>query len=703
MSMHSPSRSSRTSYLHTLAAIVLLLGLGLRPAAAATIVLTSNRSISGVIDEAASDASQLVVKTAEAVVKIPRGKILRIDQDSAPAGQTEQDALKQAESALASDPNNAALRQKVEGLRQTIQSRERLNYKGFFDKLDVLIQNQKFEEAISEADGIIARISDDGARAQFKRLKAQAHIGQAHVCREHVNYTEEERNYKAAMEADPESPVAPLELADLLYQTSPARGAEACSLYEKGLALAQAKPGAIQADQAIDYEFKLGELYLNEKQFVLAGDKFLAVMLKDANFRHATADDMAVNAYGRLPLADLSDTTRTHIIESVRALLNKKPGKEQAYLLLGRIFFDQKQWTDARDNLLLAVRNDSGANNQVLQESLYNLSIALRRLHQDQEAVQYLNRLLGLKPNHYDALCELGDIVMGAGSATEAQDLFEKALKIDADKYRAYLGQGSALQAQGKFDDARKSFQKVLDHEEKNAPAQLAIARSYFAEKKYDETVTEAAKALDFVRGHYKKEGDATSQTQAAPAAPVAPVAPVAMPVAPTSGTLAAAGATTGTVVAAAPAPAAAAPAVQAGGAEDEAILPKITPEDAALMAEGYTLIGTAYTATQKTNQARDNFNAALKFDAKYAAAFAGLGASYAADKLDPQAVENFQKAIALEPQNPEYYLSFAIYWHKDQKAPEKALPLYQKYQELGGKDPQVAAAIKECSAKPKS
>lgn len=702
MSMHFPSRSSRNLCLHTFAALVLLLGLGLRPASAATIVLNSNRTISGVIDETASDATQLVVKTPDAVVKIPRAKILRIDQD-APAGQTEQDALKQAESALAGDPNNQALRQKVEALRQTLQNRERLNYKAFFDKLDVLIQNQKFEEAIAEAESIIARISDEGARAQFKRLKAQAHIGQAHVCREHVNYTEEERQYKAAMESDPESPVAPLELADLLYQTSPGRGAEACALYEKGIALAEAKPGVIQATQLLDYEYKLGELYLNEKRFVQAGDKFLRVMLKDEAFRHATADDMTISAYSRLPLAELGDTTRTHIIENTRTLLSKKPGKQQGYLLLGRIFFDQKQWTEARDNLLLAVRNDSGANTQPLQESLYNLAIALRKLRQDQEAATYLNRLLGLKTNHYDALCELGDILMGSGAAIEAQDLFDKALNVDSEKARAYLGQGSALQAQAKFDDARKSFQKVLDRDDKNAPAQLAIAKSYFAEKKYDESVTEASKALDFIRGRYKKDGDssaATTETAAAPA-PVAAMA-VPAPAAPTSGTQAMAAATTGTVVAAVPAPAAPA-APQAGGAEDEAILPLITPEDAALMAEGYTLIGSAYNMTQKTNQARDNFNAALKFDAKYAAAFAGMGASFAADKLGPQAVENFQKAIDLEPQNPEYYLSFAAYWHKDQKVLDKALPLYLKYQELGGKDPQVGAAIKECGGKPKS
>jgi tetratricopeptide (TPR) repeat protein len=131
-------------------------------------------------------------------------------------------------------------------------------------------------------------------------------------------------------------------------------------------------------------------------------------------------------------------------------------------------------------------------------------------------------------------------------------------------------------------------------------------------------------------------------------------------------------------------------------------LLDVITPEDRQVWAEANTMIGKAHTIAKRTNQARDYFNAALKFEPKFAEACEGMGLSYAEDQLDAQAVEGFLKAIELDPENPQYYLTLATYYHKTRKPvdPAKALPLYQKYQALGGRDPGVSERIKECGGK---
>lgn len=735
MSMHPFFHSAKVHFFCHLSAITFALGLLAPPVGAATIFLKDGRQFQGTVDDSASDDQIVVIhiaatdeKAATAIIKIARAKIKSIDNASAPpagsndaAKQTEQSALKKAEGELAADPSNEALRKKVEELRLAIQNHERLNYSGLFEKIDKLVADKKYEEAISEADAMLAHITNEGARTQCSRLKAQAHIGLARQFGEFVNLMEEEKNYAEAMKADPENPTAPLEMAEIL-KSSPSRKADRIASYEKALALADKKPGLLNVKTVLDTQYKIAELYLDEKRFVEAGDKFLQVMLNDKNLSHAKPDDQALTAYARIPVAGMDPAVREHIIANVRTLLKVKPNKQQAHLLLGHIYFDQKNWTAARDSFLLAVKHtEPSAPAMIMQDALFTLALCLHKLHQDQDAVSAFDKLLALKPDHYDGLCELADILMENDNAADATRFYEQAVAVDADKSRAYLGRGSSLENQGKFEDARKSFSEVLARNEKNTPAQLAIARSYFHEKRYDETILEAEKAKELIRGHYKLSTDDSSTTAAAAAPVVATPKPspspkpsptpaavtVAAATKATSGTVAAAAkATSATVAAVAAMPIATpAPVSTASSKDDAELLTKITDEDRLLMAEADTLIGKAnvYGQPPKTNLARDFFTVALKFAPKYAPAYEGLGFSYAADKLDQQAEDSFQKAIAQDATNPAYYLSFAIYWQKDRTTPEKALPFYLKYQELGGRDPQVAARIKECGGTPKS
>lgn len=733
MSIHFIYNDAKLHYVRRLAVILLALVVGAPLAGAATINLKDGRHFQGTIDEGASDDQTIVIriatsqdKNATAVIRIARAKIDSINTQEVAGGgggatgQVEEEALKKAESELAANPANDSLRKKVDDLREVIRKRERQAYAGLFEKIEKLIGDKKFEEAIAEADAMLARITKEGARKQCNQLKAQAHIGLARQFGEFVNIPDEEKNYNEAMKADPDNPVPPLEMAEIL-KTSPSRKADRIANYEKGIVLAEKFPGSIDAKKVLDIEYKLGELYLDDKRFVQAGDMFLKVLMNDKDMLHAKTDDLALTAYGRIPVAGMDAAVRAHIIASVGALLKIKPINHQAHLLLGHIYFDQKNWTAARDNFLLAVKTTEGpASNIVLQDALFALGLCLHKLHQDQDAVSAFDKLLVIKPDHYDGLCELADILIDNDNPADAGRFYDQALAVDADKSRAYLGKGDALENQGKFEDARKSFGEVLARNDKNASAQLAIARSYYREKRFDETILEAEKAKDLIRAHYKlgAENAATSATAAGTVVAATPTAtpsptpspsPTAVAKA-TSATLTAAKATSATAVAAVVAgaapPASTAPAgTTAMGKDDAELLTKITTEDRLLMAEANTLIGKAniYAQPPKTNLARDFFTVALKFSETYAQAHEGFGLSYAADKLNGQAEESFQKAITLDPTDANFVLSYAIYWHKDRNSAEKALPLYMKYQELGGREPAVSARIKECGGTPKN
>ena len=662
MMTHYASRFNRLVQVSLWAALLSLPGVDCRLARAATVYLNSNRTIQGTIDESASDDRQVVIITGGAAIKIPRSKVLRIEQGGPAADNA-------APAAVSADA----------------QKQERLNYDAYFQKIEALIAGNRFEEAVKEADGAIARINDERARLQARQLKAQAHIGLARVCQNNINYPEEEANYKQAMEADPENPMAPLELAKLL-QSSAARKAEAIGLYETGIACAARHSNLIKPEDLLNYQFTLADLYLGEKRYRESGDMFLHVMLADKAMQHSQADDMAITAYSRIMPADMDAALRDHIIANASTILKQKPRKQGAYLLLGHIYFNQKLWASARENLQQAVENsetnDSGVQ---LQETLFQLGVCQRKLRANSDAINTFERLLSLKSDHYDGLCELADILVEESNLPEARRLYESAMKNEPDKYRAHLGKGITLQRDGNYEEARKSFKAVLDRDKKNAQAQLAIARSYFEEKKFDETIAECEKVLALVRDRYQDKKTKGAAAKDNPSTATATVA--ASPVDPNTTSTASSNAEGPKVV------------------DDTVLLTRISPEDRQIMAEVNTLIGKSNMLNQppKTNLARDYFALSLKFEPRYAIAYEGLGTSFAADHLEAQAEENFQKAIAIDPKNPDFYRSFAVYW-QDRKVFDKALKLYQQYQELGGKDPSVETRIKECSnTKPRS
>lgn len=683
MSIHSILRYAPLARIALLLTLILLAGVA-APAGAASIYLQGRaRPVEGTIDKEASDENVVVIRTPNAVVKIPRAKVLRVEEAGAvaadgatSASQAEQSLLKRYESDLARDPGNQELLKKLEEIRKSIQSRQRLNYDAYFQRIDVLMGDKKYDDAIKEADGALVRVSDEGARTELRRLKGLAHIKLAGQLHDLVNYPEEEKNYRTAMTTDPENPVAPLKLADLLQQRSSSKG-EALECYMKGIELATRHPGLLEPSVLLDYEYKLGDIYLGEKRYLEAADQYLGVMQTDKTMRFAQADDRVLDALSRLPRATLDAPSRAHMAESVKAILAHSPRKQGAFLMLGHLFFDQKDWSHARDNLKLAVDTaNPTAADATIQDALFSLGVCQHRLHDNEGAIASLEKLIQIKADQYDALCELGEILLEQARPADARRLYEQARVVDDAKSRAYLGLGLALQHDGNYDDARKSFKTVLDRDKKNAVAQLAVARSYFEQKNYDSTIGEGDRVIAIVRDHYKLSDFQDQATSASATA-----------TRPTSATLTAT-----------PAPADKKP----GGDEDAPLLAFITPEDRQLVAEASTLIGKSNVLANppRTNVGRDNFTRALKFDPRYAPALEGIGMSWAFDKMNSMAEDNFQKAIDLDPKNPDFYFSYAAYWQNVVKNPEKALPLYLKYQELGGTDPQVVDRIKECGGK---
>ncbi len=74
-----------------------------------------------------------------------------------------------------------------------------------------------------------------------------------------------------------------------------------------------------------------------------------------------------------------------------------------------------------------------------------------------------------------------------------------------------------------------------------------------------------------------------------------------------------------------------------------------------------------------------------------------GLGLVYRRTGRFPDAEKSYQAAIAADPTYAGAYRNLGVLYDLYLQSPERALPVYQKYQELsGGADKQVAEWIKD-------
>lgn len=107
--------------------------------------------------------------------------------------------------------------------------------------------------------------------------------------------------------------------------------------------------------------------------------------------------------------------------------------------------------------------------------------------------------------------------------------------------------------------------------------------------------------------------------------------------------------------------------------------------------------LGLLYLRTGRLPDAQAEFKVALERSPQDAPALNGLALVYRRTGHFPEAEKSYSAAIAADPAYAGAYRNLAVLYDLYLQAPERALPLYQKYQELsGGADKQVAEWIKD-------
>ncbi len=630
-----------------LASAILLLSL--TQAQADTVHLKNKKVIEGIVDTKNSDERNVIIRTSVGTLTIPRTNVERIEVQEGISFSEEsgdlafQDAnwdraLQLYQKALKDDPNNDRLKTKLEKVHANIEARDQETYGTSFGEIRSLIAQKQYDKAIDEAGRLYDRIQEDTAKDRCKELMADAHIGIAGDYLDKVKIPEAEQHYLMAKQIYPNKPLAALKLADMKALSNQP---EKFNLYKEGIQIATDHPGSLGPDHdnlLMEYRFTLGKLYYNDKRYSEAADLFVSIIRDDKTLRNAKADEYAVNSLSKMLQADIPQEEIDHIIDSLSSIIASRPQDSRAYLLLGHIYFDRKDYAKAKEALVKSVANKSDNAGVANQEALYYLGISLRKLGEIEPAADALLSLVNQHTGNYDVYCELGEIRIEQANYEEALKLFDEAMTLDKDKYRGYLGKGKALQKLNppKFDESRQNLATVLRLDPGNLDAQFAIARSFFDQQKWEDATRELDLTIELIKNP---------------------------------------------------------PEEQKKRAKDQV---GRVDRDKKIQAESYTMKGAANMNMKKTNVARENYEKALELDPKYASAMNGIGKTYEADGLHDDAEKYFLKAIENDPNNPDYQVSLGLNWHKYRKNYAKAKIYYDRYFELGGKDPNVRLWLKE-------
>jgi Tfp pilus assembly protein PilF len=157
---------------------------------------------------------------------------------------------------------------------------------------------------------------------------------------------------------------------------------------------------------------------------------------------------------GRIQL-DRSDSASA--VAMLRRAVKLAPDWPEAHANLGTALFMRGKIEEAthhmRQACLLEPENAEAQN---------NLGVALRSDGREKEAEEAFLRALELRPDYPEALCNLGGALQAVGRHSEAMERFGKALALGSQNPEVLLALGEACLAAGELDAAEHTFGRAL-------------------------------------------------------------------------------------------------------------------------------------------------------------------------------------------------------------------------------------------------
>jgi tetratricopeptide (TPR) repeat protein len=126
-----------------------------------------------------------------------------------------------------------------------------------------------------------------------------------------------------------------------------------------------------------------------------------------------------------------------------------------------------------------------------------NLGIVLRDLGRQDEALEHFRRAVELEPNFAPARTNLGQMLLDHGLAEEALPHCEEAVRLQPDMAALHHNLGNALRAVEKYVEARSSYLEALRLEPDLAPAHAHLGLTMLREGQPNDALPWVKKAVE--------------------------------------------------------------------------------------------------------------------------------------------------------------------------------------------------------------
>jgi len=182
----------------------------------------------------------------------------------------------------------------------------------------------------------------------------------------------------------------------------------------------------------------------------------------------------------------------------LKEILAKEPANSKALHHLGLVKFNTGNYSEALKDFEKALAADSKS-----FQSRFLMGDCYRAMDDYKKAEEQFRKAIEIKEDVF-AMLNLADAIVKQGRLKEAEEVFDKILKKDAEVSDARIGLAQIKLYQGKIEDASEMVNKVIAAGSGNPEASYIKALILIENKLFDEAAEEAGKAMLAVPGSLK-------------------------------------------------------------------------------------------------------------------------------------------------------------------------------------------------------
>jgi tetratricopeptide (TPR) repeat protein len=481
----------------------LLFALGISAGWAAKIVLKNGMVIEGLIlDEVPEE--YIVVRTSETELLLRWNRVLSVDRETTHAVEEQlgdqmlrqgrlDEALAYYRAAQKSKRAGPAILDKINQIKQQTEARDLAQYGAEIRGIESMLNAGRYAEAQARLEMLRQAATLETVRERATTLQARLHYLRAQRAMDIIDYRTAQRELAKAIELDPEFAPSHVEMGDLFNRRQLGK-TNAIESYQRGLEL-----GRAQLDLREKNRIRWNIAQLSQDLGLWRQTVEYCKEIYDSNPRfNPRLIELMMSAFQR-QATELSEKQPEEAVALLREALTYQPGETTIRFQLARLLADKGLFDEAYREATELLNRD-----ERYPSAHYLAGNCLIQQGKVLDARGHLLAEIRLNPNHYDSLCDLGELSVQGGDITAAETYFSRAMEVDPSRYRSLLGMAKVKRRQGNRVEARQLVKRVLDVDPKNRAANLEMGSVLKEEKSY----SEARKFFDQVIKDLDAEGD---------------------------------------------------------------------------------------------------------------------------------------------------------------------------------------------------